>query len=413
MTTLVQQRPANPRGTTPPSPGRPAGRSDNDTRIPAPPAGVTPTTPNAGPLATGNHVTMAIVDATSTGLPASQGYYEQFKTEPSEGTNTLSIASVVPLDEVTLERAMTIMLSALGATIIKSFLIVGHGWDSGLNMLVVKGGPPTTGDVLDEMALYETALREAAAARAAGTVAAWKKVLAPLVRGARKIGQAVNDQVIPQLDGSPPPDVAKVAEIFDIWKAGQEKVLKLTAADFQRIFKLRDQVRAKKVNRLEFRVCRVGRDVKILGKLGKFIGASTVTGPDCETMFGRSPGPNLAPPPRFDAQLRAAGRGNFRVDNDFAVSHTEVSQFHYSSNIITHSIATFKAWLDSHQSPGYTAGDHPIFSAALRNFPGRPLDADGSPATQNFPTGGTVVPPGQIIVPGDAAYRKHIISVNP
>jgi hypothetical protein len=248
----------------------------------------------------------------SHSLEIAVDYYKQFPWEPSPaGDLDLQDAKFEKVKDITFDKLLEKLASApAGGTV----LIVCHAHDefgstlasSGLLMpLAADAGVSAQDDAFQQLLEAQEALRKAKAIRAmpAGTDAEKK------AKSDAWIGLATDFRL------GFPPDGATLAQLDKFFENGLQKFAQTElqlhggAASLKRMVDHLERVQSQKLERVEFRACKIGKDEGTLKNLKKLFGCNKLLAPQARTFYlNRMPVDNLD---RFDRRyIREHSRGS-------------------------------------------------------------------------------------------------------
>jgi hypothetical protein len=270
-----------------------------------------------------------IVHSGERGLGIAADYYKRFPWEPSPaGDLDLKDAKIVTIDKMTFDQLLVELGNApAGGTV----LIVCHAHDehgslsqsSGLLMpLAADAGVSAQDDA------FQRLLEASAANRKANTIRAM-----PSKTDAEK--KAKSDQWIglaTEFKLGFPPDGATLPKLEQFFENGLQSLalrelhLRGGATSLKRMLGHIDKVQSLKLERVEFRACKIGKDTGTLGNLKALFGCRRLLAPVARTFYlDRMPVDNLD---RFDQRYIAEHRvGQFRPPGPAGRSYRDPVDF--------------------------------------------------------------------------------------
>jgi len=200
---------------------------------------------------------------------------------------------------------------------------------------------------------------------------------------------------------------------------------------FQKIMKLMQQVRNKKIDTIEFRSCNLGKNIMSLGRFRQFFGARQVGAPDLHTLFGN---PDTRVGDWFLQRHLELHKGGSWETYKFPYALMEprlVCCFEVNylrkpekgGHVIADAKDTFDAWVKQYIAPsGNVSGNnmamHGLWIADVPVKPDNPGDPDHRPVLVTADTHDTLgswgpdpdlTPVRRFMPPLSDEYKQHIV----
>ena len=225
-----------------------------------------------------------IVHSGRRGLGEAAEYYKQFPWEPSPaGDLDLQNAKIVKLEKATLDLVLGEMAKAPAGG---KVLIVCHAHDEGKGLLMplaAGAGMSAQQEAMDRLLEAGVAARRATTIRAMPTKTDQEKK----AKSEQWIGLATDFRL------GFPPDGATVAQLEQFFETGlrgfaqRELHLAGGATDLKRMLAHVEKVQSLKLERVEFRACKIGGDEDTLKTLKKLFGCGKLLAPTARTFYIR------------------------------------------------------------------------------------------------------------------------------